>query len=189
VERVSAVAPKVTAVRNGRARRFEGDRVRGRPRDRVGARGHDPHDFQPVPDLGAHEPVGISAEDPFGLREPVRRRPWWKVGLVTGILAFVIAGAVLTASELAIFGGSVSGDRGRTTLFGGSSHHRSTKSEDQPEQQSTPQPGTTPTPTPQATATPTATPTPTPTAGATPSATPTPAPTVQGAAPQATPTP
>jgi hypothetical protein len=52
-----------------------------------------------------------------------RRRPsvraWWKVGLITGIAAFVVAGAALTLPEL-VGGTSVTGS-GRTTLFHGSS--------------------------------------------------------------------
>jgi hypothetical protein len=188
VQKVSAAAPRVsTAVRRFQPAEPVEQAVRGRPRPRVSGREPDPHDFRPVPDPGAEEPIGVSADDPFGLREPPRRRSWWKAGIVTGLLAFVLAAAVVTASELAIFGGSVSGDRGRTTLFGGktskekpSSDHKS-KDSSSPEQKATA--------TPQATASPQATTTPAP--SATPSATPTttPAPTPQGAAPSATPTP
>jgi hypothetical protein len=102
-------------------------------------------------------------EDPFGLREPERggffTRRRVVLALVTGALAFAIAAVVVTASELAIFGDSVSRQQ-RTTFFGGKSKKA------------------TPTPTPTPTATPTATPdesaTPTPTPSETPSATPTP---------------
>jgi len=103
------------------------------------------------------------ADDPFGLREPERggffTRKRVTVALVTGLLAFGIAAVVVTASELAIFGDSVSRQH-RTTFFGGTSKDA------------------TPTPTP--TATPTATPdededaTPTPTPTETPAETPTP---------------
>src|SRR3954454_20938435 len=52
-----------------------------------------------------------------------RRRPsvraWWKVGLITGIVAFVVAAAALTVPEL-VGGTSVTGS-GRTTIFHGSS--------------------------------------------------------------------
>src|SRR3954449_13467607 len=52
-----------------------------------------------------------------------RRRPsvrtWWKVGLITGIVAFVVAAAALTLPEL-VGGTSVTGS-GRTTLFHGTS--------------------------------------------------------------------
>ena len=98
-------------------------------------------------------------EDPFGLREPERggffTRKRIALAVVTGLLAFGIAAIVVTASELAIFGDSVSREH-RTTFFGGKSRNA------------------TPTPT----ATPTATPededaTPTPTPSETPSATPT----------------
>ena len=47
------------------------------------------------------------------------RRPHLKVAVVTGLVAFVIAGVALTVPEL-IFGGSVGGGD-RTTLFGGDS--------------------------------------------------------------------
>jgi hypothetical protein len=176
VEKVKEVAPRVTAVRR------TGEAVRGRPH---GSPADDPHDFDPVRDESAAEPVGTAAEDPFGLRRPVRRA-WWKVGLATGLLAFVIGAGVVTASELAIFGGSVSGDRGRTTLFGGSTH-KSTTDSSKDKGTATPTPTATATATPGASATPTATPTASATATATPSATA--APTVQGTAPTATPTP
>jgi len=102
-------------------------------------------------------------EDPFGLREPERggffTRRRVVLAFATGALAFAIAAVVVTASELAIFGDSVSRQQ-RTTFFGGKSKKA------------------TPTPTPTPTATPTATPdesaTPTPTPSETPSATPTP---------------
>jgi hypothetical protein len=102
------------------------------------------------------------SDDPFGLREPERpgffTRRRVVVALVTGLLAFGIAAVVVTASELALFGDSVSREH-RTTFFGGKSRNA------------------TPTPTPTPTATPDdeeATPTPTPTATETPTETPTP---------------
>jgi len=114
-------------------------------------------------------------DDPFGLREPERggffTRKRVTLAVVTGLLAFGIAAVVVTASELAIFGDSVSRQH-RTTFFGGESR------------------GATPTPTPTATPTPTetpdegATPTPTPTPSETPSATPSATPPA-GATPQA----
>src|SRR4051794_17164675 len=88
-------------------------------------------------------------DDPFGLREPPRRvvftRRGVKVGLITGALAFLIAAAVVTASELAIFGDSVS-TSSRTTFFGG-----------KPAKQADATPTPTATPGPAATATPQAT--------------------------------
>ena len=89
-------------------------------------------------------------EDPFGLREPERgsffTRKKVKLALVTGLLAFAIAAVVVTASELAIFGDSVSRQH-RTTFFGGKSENATP----------TPTPTETPaeTPTPEATETPT----------------------------------
>jgi hypothetical protein len=98
----------------------------------------------------------------------------WKIALVTGLIAFLGAAAVVTASELAVFGDSISNGNRRTTFLGG--HHAS--------KTATP----TPTGTPEESATPTdtATPTETPTTTATPSVTATPSP--LGAAPTATPT-
>lgn len=51
---------------------------------------------------------------------PPRRRLHLKVAIVTGLVAFLIAAAVLTLPEL-IFGGSVSGGGRSTTVFGGGS--------------------------------------------------------------------
>ena len=52
-----------------------------------------------------------------------RRRPLssrqWKLALATGLLAFLIAAVVVTVSELAIFGDSVSAATASTTFFGG----------------------------------------------------------------------
>jgi hypothetical protein len=103
----------------------------------------------------------------------VHRRPLsgreWKLALVTGLVAFACAAAVVTATEL-VAGDPVSSKGGRTTLFSGRS------SDDDKD--------ATPTPTPTETATPTRTPTPTETPTPTPTATPTATPT-----PSATPTP
>ena len=109
-------------------------------------------------------------DDPFGLREPERggffTRRRVVLALVTGLLAFGIAAIVVTASELAIFGDSVSREH-RTTFFGG-------KSKD-----ATPTPTATPTATPgEEDATPTPTPSETPTATPTPSVSATPTPSV-----------
>jgi len=58
-------------------------------------------------------------------RTPANRRRFHaKVVAVTAAVAFAIAIAALTLPEL-IFGGSLA-SHGRTTLFGGSTHHRST---------------------------------------------------------------
>jgi hypothetical protein len=125
-------------------------------------------------------------DDPFGLREPERggffSRRRVVLALVTGVLAFAIAAVVVTASELAIFGDSVSRDH-RTTFFGGKPR------------KATPTPTATPTATPEGSATPTPTPTPTETATETPTPsvteTPTPSVTPEGATPEpgATPAP
>ena len=52
------------------------------------------------------------------------RRVHFKVALVTGLLAFLIAAAVLTVPEL-VFGGSVGSSGSRTTLFGGGGEKKS----------------------------------------------------------------
>ncbi len=87
--------------------------------------------------MRAEQPTGVGArgegpervgrwgdeDDPFGLRTPERkpRRGFpWKLGIVTGLVAAVIGAAVVTASELAIFGHSVSGKGRSTSVFGGS---------------------------------------------------------------------
>jgi hypothetical protein len=116
---------------------------------------------------------GVSREDPFGLRR-AQRRPRWKLAVITGLLAFGIAAAVVTASELTLFGGSVSGS-GETTLWGG-------KKTPSRRDRATPTP--TPSPTPSASATPTVTPSATPAASPTPLPTPTPS-----APPESTPAP
>jgi hypothetical protein len=169
VEKVQTVGvwrrtPQGTAVRQPAGRDFEV---------------HDPEEerFEIAPER---------TDDPFGLREPERpaflTRKRVVLALTTGALAFGIAAVVVTASELAIFGDSVSRPN-RTTFFGGTERERATP---------------TPTPTPAATeegeeATPTPTPTATPSATATPEATQTPgatpAPNSAAPAPGATPAP
>ena len=178
VERVSTVAPRV-ARRTGTGaalRRFDPDAARTRDPERVGARGEGPERFEPPP-----QP---RRDDPYGLRRPERRRPRLRIALVTGVLGFIAAAAVVTASELTLFDGSVSGERGRTTLFSGDGQ-RSNDDRNRSENDRDPSP--TATPEEAETAEPTATPTPEPEQTPTPSATPTPAPTE--APPAATPTP
>ena len=121
-------------------------------------------------------------EDPFGLREiehprtrsRSRRRPL-AIALVTGVLAFGLAAVVVTASELAIFGDSVSRDN-RTTFFGGTPAKETPAAEEKKDEEKSEEATPTPTPTetPAEEATPTPTPTPTPAA---PGAEATPAPT------------
>jgi hypothetical protein len=189
VQHVSAVAPKVTR-RSGTGaamRRAEPAAARTRDPDRAGARGEGPERFEPLPPHRRDDAPAVRADDPFGLRKYSKTpRPRLRIALVTGALAFVIAAGVVTASELALFGGSVSGDR-RTSLFGGQKSSSSSSDQDKktdeeatptatpedaeatptPEATETPAPSTTATPTPTATATPvqpsvTITPAPTP---------------------------
>jgi hypothetical protein len=124
-------------------------------------------------------------DDPFGLREPERRtfltRRRVVLALATAALAFVIAAVVVTASELTIFGDSVSTPH-RTTFFGGKPAKKADATPT-PAATATPSGSATPAPTPSATPTQTATPTPTQ------SASPTPTPSAAPAAPGATPAP
>jgi hypothetical protein len=175
---ITQVAPRVTR------RTGTGAAVRAEQPTGVGARGEGPERVARWGD----------EDDPFGLRTPERkpRRSFpWKLGIITGLVAAVIGAAVVTASELAIFGHSVSGKERSTSVFGGSSSD-STDEEETP----TPTPTGTATEeeaTPEATATVTPeaaeTATPAPSASATPTATPpleaTPAP---NTAPTSTPT-
>jgi hypothetical protein len=188
VERVSAVTPKV-ARRSGTGaalRRPDPAAARTRDPERVGARGAGPERFEPLPEHRRHEAPAVSGDDPFGLRKAQRQpRPRLKIALITGALAFVIAAAVVTASELAIFDGSVAGDR-KTSLFGGrTDDSRSSERDRDAEATATATPGgeeaATPTPEPGET------PAPTPSATVTPEATATPAPTQAAPAPTATP--
>jgi hypothetical protein len=180
VERVSTVAPRV-ARRSGTGaamRRYEPDAARTRDASGVGARGRGPERFEPLPPDLRDEPPAMRSDDPFGLRAAERRRPRLKVALVTGVLAFFVAAAVVTASELTVFGGSVSGERGRTTLLGGK-----TSADKREQRQQERQEEATPTATPDAEATPEATPT------VTPEATPTVTPVPEGTTTPVPPTP
>lgn len=175
VQHVSAVAPKV-ARRSGTGaavRRADPATARTRDPERVVARGDGPERFEPLPGHLRDDAPSVRDDDPFGLRKASRTpRPRLKIALVTGALAFVIAAGAVTASELAIFGGSVSSDR-RTSLFGGQKSSADTTEEEKAGEEATPtatpQDGEA-TPTPTATATPeaSATPAPAPAATATP---------------------
>jgi len=162
VQHVSAVAPRV-ARRSGTGaavRRFDPAAAETRHPENIGARGRGPERFEPLPGHLRDEAPAVRDDDPFGLREADRRGPRLKIALLTGLLAFFIAAGVVTASELALFGGSVSSDR-RTSLFGG---HTSSTKDTKDEKKSTPTPSPTETP-----ADENATPTPTPSVTATPS--------------------
>jgi hypothetical protein len=183
VQHVSAVAPRV-ARRSGTGaalRRFDPAAAETRHPERIGARGDGPERFEPLPPHLRDDAPATSADDPFGLRDANRRRPRLKIALLTGLLAFVIAAAVVTASELALFGGSVGSDR-KTSLFGGTKSSQTSKKDDA-------KPTPTATETPDEEATPEATTTPSATATATPSATPSATPTVTPGAATPAPTP
>jgi hypothetical protein len=142
-------------------------------------------------------PVTGTAQRAIHKRRRLTARQW-KIGLVTGLVAFLGAAAVVTASEL-LAGDSVSGGSTRTTFFGGRSSSSSSSkdgTDQSKERQSrkgeseTPTPTPTPTPTETPAEGETPTPTPTPTATPTPSAAPAPAVGQEpAAAPSAEPTP
>ncbi len=185
VETVKTVAPRVSR-RSGTGaavRRFDPAAAGTRDPERVGARGEGPERFDPLPPHRRDEAPALREDDPFGLRTARRPRPRLKIALITGALAFVIAAGVVTASELALFGGSVSSDR-RTSLFGGKEKQQAGSGEDAKQE-------ATPTATPQEDATPAPTPTETPEPGATPTPTPgeTPTPAPTAASPSPAPTP
>jgi hypothetical protein len=187
VQTVSAVAPRV-ARRSGTGaavRRFEPAAAETVHPERVGARGDGPERFEPLPGHLRDDAPSVRDDDPFGLRKADGAgRPRLKIALITGLLAFVIAGGALTLTELAA-GGSVSSNQ-RTSLFGGSTKKSKSKAKED----------ATPTPTPSATQTPAgqdATPTPSPSVTVTPSPainlTPSPQPTATPGAATPAPTP
>jgi hypothetical protein len=144
---ITKVTPKVVPRRTATGAALRSEQPTG-----VGARGDGPEQLPP------------RREDPFGLYEeerPRRRFPW-KLAIVTGLLAAVIGAAVVTASELAVFGHQIGNTNRSTGLLGGRSS------------QSTATPTATPTATEDATEEGTETPTPTATESATPTATATP---------------
>jgi hypothetical protein len=163
VERVSAVAPRVArrTATGAALRRFDPAAARTRDHAELGARGRGPERFEPLPPHQREDAPVTREDDPYGLRAAERRRPRLKIALVTGLLAFVAAAAVVTVSELAIFGGSVSGQGGRTSIFGGSTKKKTEKSKQQQEPTATPQGQSAPSATPTPGATETATPAPT----------------------------
>jgi hypothetical protein len=142
-------------------------------------------DFDPLAPAPTEELEAALTGAPQPPRTEHRRRRLtgrqWRLAIVTGLIAFFAVAAVVTASELAIFGDSVSGGGQRTTFFGGSSSN--SKSSD--DEKATPTPTATATAEESATPETTETPTPTPT----PSATATPTPSPLGVAPGATTTP
>jgi hypothetical protein len=171
---ITKAAPRVVTRRTA-----DGTIVRTKKPAAVGARGADP------------ERVGRwgDEDDPFGLRAPERQRKRrgfpWKLGIITGLVAAVIGAAVVTASELAIFGHSIGHSDRSTSVFGGSRRPAEPTPTATPSAEGTATPGATQTATPTATATATATPTVT--ATATPQATATQTPLTGEATPVPTP--
>ncbi len=160
---ITAAAPKVAR------RSATGAALRSRQPTGVGARGEGPERVgrgRPPARDGAPPAWSGDAEDPFGLRapEPKRRRLPVRLAVITGLLAAVIGAAVVTTSELAVFGHSIGHSSRETSLFGGRSSRTPTPTP-------TPTPGATATKTATPSATATATPTATPSATASPEAT------------------
>jgi len=142
--------------------------------------------FDPLPPEERDVAPRVSSEDPYRLYQSQRRpaRHHWRIAFATGLLAFFIAAAVVTASELAIFGESVSGGNRRTTFLGGNDTDTSPKKQDEKET-----PTASPTESPEDEESPTPTPTETPTPEEeTPTPTPSPSPSPQAAPEQPTPT-
>jgi hypothetical protein len=119
---VKEVGPLGTQVRERATVPAEAER-RGRV---IVADRPDPDEYERLETL---VPPGDDAatDSPYRVyRKKSRGRRWWVVGLVTGLVAFVVAAAVITVPEL-LGGGSVGAGGGRTTLF---STHTSKKSSD-----------------------------------------------------------
>jgi hypothetical protein len=117
----------------------------------------------PLPEPDSETGGPTRDHDPFGLREraPIRRH--WRLAVITGLVAFAVAVAALTLSEL-VFGGPATSESGRTTFFGGRDSDKQATPTPQASPEATPEEAT---PTPEeATPAPTVTPTPTPTPGA-----------------------
>jgi septal ring-binding cell division protein DamX len=150
-----------------------------KPKKRVQEEPFDPLAPPPAEDLQALPPTQ-PRRVVHGRRRLLSGKQW-KYALVTGLAAFGIAGAFLTASEL-LAGEPVTSDGGRTTFFGG----RDDNATPTPSPSPTASPTETATPAPTETATPTPTPTPTPTATETPAPV---APETQQATPTVTPAP
>jgi hypothetical protein len=137
----------------------------------------DGDEFDPLAPPPLEDLEALNREVPQRTRhvEPRRRRltgKQWRLAIVTGLLAFVAAAAVITFIELAA-GDAVTAPGARTTIFGGSRNSDTDKDKDKEKA----------TPTPERSATPTPSGTPTPSATPAPSATPTPTPSVAAAEP------
>ncbi len=116
-----------------------------------------PEPFDPLPEEERGGPT--QDDDPFGLHErpPIRRH--WRLAVITGLVAFVLAVAALTLSEL-VFGGAATRDSG-TTFFGGDRQQQEEEATPTPGPDATPESTSEATPTPEETAEPTVTPEPT----------------------------
>jgi hypothetical protein len=147
------------------------------------AQAPDDDEFDPLAPPPLEDLEALNREVPQRTRhaEPRRRRltgKQWRLAIVTGLLAFVAAAAVITFIELAA-GDAVTAPGARTTIFGGSRSSGTDTDTDTDKDKDKEKA----TPTPERSATPTPSGTPTPSATRAPSATPTPTPSVAGAEP------
>jgi hypothetical protein len=136
--RITELSSRASAARS---RRFAEQSVR--EHERVLSGGAPPERGLPVqpPDDAAFGPMRVyRTERPSS---PIRR-VHIRLALITALLAFVIATAVLTLPEL-VFGGSVA-SHGRTTIFGGTRHRHKSSSSDQNKSTTTQQSPTSSTP-------------------------------------------
>lgn len=145
-------------------------------------------DERPIPVSAAHEGEALTPVTVYRRSDSRWSPARIRLAVITGLLAFGIVVAVFTLPEL-VAGKSIGGGGDqRTTLFGGTSAKKTSKSKSDAKDKSTatptatPEPGTTPTATPEATTTPaptaSATATPAPSVAGTPAPTSTAAPTV-----------
>jgi hypothetical protein len=131
-KRITELSSRATAARS---ERFTHEAARERERVYSGA-GAPPERGLPVrpPEDSSLGPMRVYRAEQ---RQSPIRRIHIRVALLTAVLAFAIAAAVLTLPEL-VFGGAVS-SHGKTTLFGGHrSHHKSTTKKNDTTTQTTP---------------------------------------------------
>jgi hypothetical protein len=126
-------AQVVTTVRETRSTRFdpiaegrqglrEGDLARARPAAAADpeARFHRPADGEPRIPRPPREPAA-PATTSRSSRSPLRSRRAILAAVATGLIAFIVAGVVLTGSELVFGSSAVTSSDKRTTLLGGQS--------------------------------------------------------------------
>jgi hypothetical protein len=114
--------------------------VRGAPANGANGNGANGNGSAPGHDVIAAGPRRDYGADGSPARRRMRLTPrQWRIAIVTGVLAFVVAVAALTLPEL-IFGGAVGSGHG-TTIFGGGSGSSSEQKDKQNNDQSNPNGG------------------------------------------------